>query len=127
MTKPPVFHTQRWGTHRVTCCYCKRQLDPSEPERPTSLTWDHVRAESDGGWKKVPCCRKCNFLKDNLTPEDWFWFIGVHPRWWKEFHHPAQVARIVREFRFSQAKRRGVEGFATGRQRQHVPFVGRKG
>jgi hypothetical protein len=101
--KPPVFHGPR-GCQRVTCCYCKCQLDAPTPERDTSLTWDHIRPESDDGWKKVPCCRKCNFLKDNLPPDDWFWFIATHPRWWKEFANPAQVKRVVREFRFSQAQ-----------------------
>lgn len=99
MPKPPMYQGKR-----VTCCYCKRQLDPTEPERPTSLTWDHVRPESDGGIKKLPCCRQCNFLKDNLQPDDWFWFIGAHPRYYREFANPSQVLRIIREFRFTQAQ-----------------------
>lgn len=100
--KPPLINTGK----RVHCCYCKRDLTPPQPECSTSLTWDHVKAESAGGWKKVPCCRKCNFLKDNLSPEDWFWFIATHPRWWKEFANPAQVFRVVREFRLAQAQAR---------------------
>jgi hypothetical protein len=116
MPKPPMMNGQR-----VTCCYCKRQLDPPQPEIPTALTWDHVKPESDGGWKRVPCCRRCNFLKDNLTPPDWFWFIGAHPGWWKHFTHPEQVRTAVREFRFAQA-RAGVRPY--GRKEGHVPFMG---
>jgi hypothetical protein len=33
MPKPPMFNGRR-----VTCCYCKRQLDPPTPEIKTSLT-----------------------------------------------------------------------------------------
>jgi hypothetical protein len=50
-----------------------------------------MRPESDGGIKRLPCCRHCNFLKDNMPPEDWFWFIGANPGWWRTFTHPAQV------------------------------------
>lgn len=105
MPKPPLMYSRANGTRaRANCCYCKRHLDLPTPERSTSLTWDHVRAESDGGVKKVPCCRQCNHLKDNLPTEDWFWFINSHPRWWKEFTNPSQVRRVIREFRFAQAK-----------------------
>lgn len=98
--KPPLFDGAR-----CYCCYCKRQLDPPQPEKWTSLTFDHIRAESQGGTRKVPSCRKCNFLKDDLTPGEWFWFIQAHPRWWKEFSLPSQVKRIVREHHFAEARR----------------------
>lgn len=117
MTKPPM-----WQGRRVTCCYCKRQLDPSVPERPTSMTWDHVKAESDGGVRKLPCCRQCNHLKDNLPVEDWFWFIGAHPGWVKEFKNPAQVRRVIREFRFSQATS-GQRPYRL-KGRRELPFLG---
>jgi hypothetical protein len=120
MTKPPLYR----GRERFTCCYCKRPLQVRDKDATDGLTWDHVRAESDGGWKKVPCCRMCNFLKDNNTPEDWFWFIGAHPRWWREFTHPSQVKRVVREFRFNQAQSRKRRGFVSGRRRVHVPNYG---
>lgn len=102
--KPPLLYSRERGRRRAHCCYCKRDLAPAQPERSTSMTFDHVRAESAGGWKKVPCCRKCNNLKDDLSPEDWFWFIATHPRWRKEFTLCSQVKRIVREFRWAQAQ-----------------------
>lgn len=89
MPKPP-FPTKTW------CCYCKRPLTPAEPVCSTSFTLDHVRAESHGGWKRVPCCSKCNLLKADLPPADWFWFIGAFKRWWKTFDTPAQVLDQVR-------------------------------
>ena len=85
------------------CCYCKRPLTPAEPFTGTSFTLDHVVAESHGGWRRVPCCRACNLLKGDLARDDWFWFIGVFKRWWKEFDTPAQVREIVREERVRRA------------------------
>lgn len=117
MSKPPLINGRR-----VTCCYCKRQLDATMPEIATSLTWDHVRPESDGGWKRVPCCRRCNFLKDNLPPEDWFWFIGSHPGYWRDFTNPSQVKMTVREFRFAQGQA-GARPFRP-RSGDRVPFLG---
>lgn len=81
------------------CMYCKRSLTPARAEMGTSFTFDHVRAQSDGGWKRVPCCRKCNHLKSNLPADDWFAFIRAHPRWWKLFDTPAQVARAAMQMR----------------------------
>lgn len=88
------------------CCYCKRGLTPAIKELETSFTFDHVKCQSTGGVKRVPCCRKCNLLKDCLSVPDWFWFIRNHPRWWKEFKVPSQVARVIREHRLAEAKAR---------------------
>lgn len=79
------------------CKYCKRLLTPSGEQAGTALTFDHVKPQSDGGWRRVPCCRTCNQLKGNLPMEDWFWFIGAFKRWWKTFSTPAQVRDVVRE------------------------------
>lgn len=87
-----------------TCKYCGRRLTPATPHCDTSFTLDHVKAASTGGWKRVPCCRKCNMLKADLHMEDWFWFIGAFQRWWKTFDTPAQVAIRVREERVRRAK-----------------------
>lgn len=78
------------------CCYCKRDLTPAHPIRSMSFTLDHVKAQSEGGRRRVPCCHKCNLLKDNLPMVDWFWFISKHSRWWKLFDSPAQVLDVVR-------------------------------
>lgn len=79
------------------CMYCKRPLTPPGERTGTSFTFDHVKAQSLGGWKRVPCCQKCNNLKDNLPMEDWFWFIRSFPRWWKLFDAPQQVVERVRQ------------------------------
>jgi hypothetical protein len=110
----------------VTCCYCKRQLQDRDPDATDGMTWDHVKPESQGGFKKVPCCRKCNQLKDDIPTEDWFWFIGTHQRWWKEFTNSSQVKRVIREFRFAQAQARGRD-YQPGdvRLKRSVPQIGR--
>lgn len=82
-----------------TCCYCKRVLLPTQPERDLSFTFDHVKCQASGGFRKVPCCRKCNSLKDDIAVGDWFWFIDAHPRWWKEFRFTSQVKRVVMEYK----------------------------
>ena len=79
------------------CCYCKRPLAPADDGGGQSFTLDHVHAKSQGGWRRVPCCKKCNLLKDDLPANDWFWFIGAFPRWWKLFDAPQQVVSAVRE------------------------------
>lgn len=100
MVKPPRLANGR----RPHCCYCKRQLDPPVPERPTSLTFDHILAESEGGRYKVPCCLRCNNLKDNLDPQDWFLFIDSTPGWWRTFTNPRQVREAVRELKVAQVR-----------------------
>lgn len=98
-------HRMHLGGTRAHCCYCKRELSPSEPVRSTSFTFDHVKATSLGGWKRVPCCHKCNFLKGDLHLEEWFWFIRhpAHARWWKLFDLPGQVREFVRRERVRRA------------------------
>jgi 5-methylcytosine-specific restriction endonuclease McrA len=92
------------------CCYCKRPLTHALPECSTSFTFDHVKCLSDGGWKRVPCCRKCNNLKGNLGMDEWFWFIRAHERWWKTFATPAQVASAVHAFKIASAYARKAAG-----------------
>jgi hypothetical protein len=100
---------------RAHCFYCKRELTPPLPERGTSFTLDHVRAQADGGWRRVPCCRKCNGLKGDLLVDEWFWFIGAFPRWWKLFDTPGQVVRSVIDERVRRAHAREPQ---LGRTRQ---------
>lgn len=85
------------------CMYCKRPLSPALPVRDTSFTFDHVKPQSEGGHRRVPCCRKCNMLKGNTAMEDWFWFIGAFARWWKTFNTPGEVALKIREERVRRA------------------------
>jgi len=61
-------------TDKFTCFYCKRSIDDY------SRTVDHLIPESRGGIKaranKVYCCRECNGLKDNMTPEEFHEHLG---------------------------------------------------
>jgi len=88
--------TRMAGSGGGYCCYCKRgPLEPSTSRSNLAFTRDHVNPKANGGGKTVPCCRKCNNLKSDLHPREWFWFIDHHPRWWKEFRNHAEVARVV--------------------------------
>lgn len=79
------------------CKYCQRQLEPTNSPRDTAFTLDHVKAQAEGGWRRVPCCRKCNELKGDLPMESWFWFIGAFERWWKTFANHHEVVTAVRQ------------------------------
>lgn len=82
------------------CCYCKRPLTPGKDQKGTSFTLDHVKARAAGGFRRVPCCHKCNQLKSDMHMEDWFWFIRAFPRWWKRFDtHEQVMVRIQEEYR----------------------------
>ena len=52
-----------------TCQYCGEKL------KAIDLTLDHILPKSRGGrsdWQNmVTCCRRCNFQKDDRTPEEW--------------------------------------------------------
>jgi hypothetical protein len=50
---------------------------------------------SRGGWKKVPCCRKCNGLKADLDPTLWRWFTEMYPGWWKTFNTHKEVRAAI--------------------------------
>lgn len=82
---------------RPICKYCTRELTPTTSPADTAFTFDHVKSQAEGGWKRVPCCRKCNMLKADLPMDSWFWFIGTFKRWWKTFDTPQQVRERVRE------------------------------
>lgn len=51
-----------------TCLYCGKKFHASD------LTWDHVLPRSRGGkntWENlVTCCKRCNQMKDDQTPEE---------------------------------------------------------
>ncbi len=88
---------------RKTCLYCKRELTLPSPPGGTSFTWDHVRPKSQGGWKRAPCCWDCNNLKGDLDVDEWFWFIGAAPRWWKRYANSDQVRDAIRQERVRRA------------------------
>lgn len=95
--------TRRLEPGNPWCRYCKRPLLLARLNASNSMTFDHVIPQARGGWKRVPCCRKCNMLKSDLDHDDWFWFIQTFPRWWKTFDTPEQVLAMVRQGRRMEA------------------------
>ena len=55
---------------RNKCYYCG-----SEVKTPSKMTLDHIYPVSLGGptipTNLVPCCRKCNGIKENMTPQQY--------------------------------------------------------
>lgn len=54
-----------------------------------------MKAKSHGGWKTVQCCRQCNNLKGDIFVEEWFWFIGRHPKYWKTFRTEHEIKAVL--------------------------------
>ena len=75
-----------------TCQYCGRQFSPSE------LTLDHVLPRSRGGdstWDNlVGCCKRCNHLKGNRTPEEARMYLIRRPRAFS-LHVNRQIMRYI--------------------------------
>ncbi|MEM9254278.1 MAG: HNH endonuclease [Pseudomonadota bacterium] len=65
---PPLCNRTLFKRDDNRCLYCGQQFPRSE------LTRDHVLPTSRGGtdrWENVvAACRRCNFQKDNRTPEE---------------------------------------------------------
>jgi len=65
---PPLCNRTLFRRDDHRCLYCGRQHTRSE------LTRDHVMPASRGGrdrWENVvAACKRCNWQKDNLTPEE---------------------------------------------------------
>ncbi|MFT4767890.1 MAG: 5-methylcytosine-specific restriction endonuclease McrA [Glaciecola sp.] len=65
---PPLCNRTLFRRDDHRCLYCGRQHSRSE------LTRDHVMPVSRGGsdrWENVvAACKRCNWQKDNLTPEE---------------------------------------------------------
>lgn len=63
--------------------WCKRPLTASTDTSSTAFTRDHLYPKSKGGVKWYPCCKACNHVKADLTPEEWDTWRADHPEWWK--------------------------------------------
>lgn len=81
------------------CAYCDGH----------ATTVDHVLPRSRGGgntWRNlVACCRRCNNIKGNRTPEEMGWVLGFVPdvprvgRWWlRDLDNPAESWRPFLEY-----------------------------
>lgn len=96
--KPPTARTAALSRRGVLrrdghrCAYCGR----------SAATVDHVMPRSRGGansWTNlVACCRSCNSLKGDRTPEEMGWSLLVRPEvpdagrfWLREVDAPAEV------------------------------------
>ena len=73
------------------CTYCGDPIDDY------SRTVDHLIPESRGGIlakkNKVPCCKDCNKLKDNMTPEEFVQHLERFVRMLQSAHRK-QVDRL---------------------------------
>ena len=81
------------------CLWCKRALLSTDADSPLAFTKDHIYPRSLGGnqsrGKWYPCCRACNSVKADLTPEEWDRFREKHPRWWTLYPRTArQIGRF---------------------------------
>jgi len=69
---------------KVECCvWCRRQLEAADSTSDCAATRDHNPPRSQGGVGTRWCCKRCNFIKADLTPEQWQVFMAANPRWWK--------------------------------------------
>lgn len=90
--------TKRRKMKRPAHCYwCKRQLEPSWSQGQCAFTKDHIVPQSEGGKKWLPCCRACNTMKADMSPERWREFMADFPRWWQ--HYPMTAAVIIQKSR----------------------------
>lgn len=58
------------------CYYCRRRLVLKKKRHSEIVTVDHYIPLSKGGYddfdNKVPACRKCNNLKADMLPEEFY-------------------------------------------------------
>ena len=64
------------------CRYCRRPLTNPLGSGTTAFTMDHVIPKVHGGRKMVPCCRACNEIKGDMTPDQWSHVMRTVPGWW---------------------------------------------
>lgn len=76
-----------------TCAYCHRRLEARGARSRAAATRDHVIPQANGGTVTVWCCRQCNILKADRSPEAWAEFMTRNPEWWKrpEFRVPRRL------------------------------------
>lgn len=97
----------------LACHYCRRQmidpkLDKSGRRANLSVTRDHITPKCRGGRRTVLCCRQCNGLKADLSPELWSLVMRRHPTWWKKFHSGAEVRNIALDLTSESRRKRAV-------------------
>lgn len=82
------------------CFYCQRSFLPGGPHASQATqgrqrTRDHIVPASVGGTRTVPCCRACNSIKGDMSPQEWLQFRRENPNWWADNWQwmASQVAR----------------------------------
>lgn len=65
---------------RNNCAYCHRRFG-KDPTALNGRSRDHLVPRSQGGVDTVFCCRRCNGLKGDMTPDQWNEFRAQHPDW----------------------------------------------
>lgn len=71
------------GRFRARCTYCRRVMEPPSSKSRVAATRDHITPQSNGGTITVPCCRQCNGMKGNMSPQAWARFMARNPEWWR--------------------------------------------
>lgn len=83
---------------RNKCYYCGSEL-----KTPTQMTLDHIYPVSLGGptipKNLVPCCRKCNSIKENMTPQQYQVYRNL-----KDEEQKRKFLQEYRDIRFFQEK-----------------------
>lgn len=69
------------------CYYCGQELF-----QDINKTADHFWPKSLGGYLKVKCCKKCNKLKDNMTPNQWIEYLKTKG---SQYYTLDQINRMI--------------------------------
>lgn len=77
------------------CAYCDRVLESVTSLSCVAATRDHVEPKSRGGTHRVWCCRQCNTLKGDMSPEQWLAFRVSNPRWWRMPEFQVGTRRVM--------------------------------
>jgi 5-methylcytosine-specific restriction endonuclease McrA len=67
----------------ANCAYCCRRMESTRSASRLAATRDHVQPKSLGGSYRIWCCRACNNIKADMTPNEWSLYMRQNPEWWK--------------------------------------------
>lgn len=68
--------------HDQPCRYCTRIMDIYSPD-DLAPTRDHYPIpKSRGGARTVICCTACNRVKEDMSADEWAFYMSEHPQWW---------------------------------------------
>lgn len=68
---------------RYKCFWCNRTMAHRSQNSSLAETKDHVIPKAMGGTETVPCCKACNSVKGDRSPDEWATFMKENPEWWR--------------------------------------------